>query len=356
MRIGFVYKDALGSGGYPRDIRWLASAVASYGISLTLFTELGSVTEGLIDSIRVEPLESVGRVEVDLYHFFGIFIPSHLWLIRRVLDKKIVVSPLGHLMPYHLQKKRLKKRLYLQMIKPLLKKVKWFHVFSSREKSFVREYLGNNILSFEASLGVFPVPVAAAQIERMEKERTSSMSLLFFGRNDVYQKGIDILLEGFARAVRNGINIRLTIAGRPWMDSERYIGSFIKKHGLRDMVRVLGPIDEVTKYSLIQQADYLVFLSRWDGPPRPIREAIAVGTPVIVSPETNMGDLVEKYEAGLQVQLNAEEVCIAISKVAADAKLRKYHRGKIIELRKVLDWRNVAQDYIQGYEQIIARK
>jgi glycosyltransferase involved in cell wall biosynthesis len=246
--------------------------------------------------------------------------------------------------------------LYLQIIEPLLKKVKWFHVFSRQEKSSVHEYLGHDLLTFEASLGVFPVPMAGAEIEQMEKERAFGMSLLFFGRNDVYQKGIDILLEGFARAVKNGANMILTIAGRPWMDSERYIGSFIKKHGLRDLVRVLGPIDEDTKYSLIQQAGYLVFLSRWDGPPRPIREAIAVGTPVIVSPETNMGDLVEKYQAGLQVQLNAEEVCGAISKVAADPKLRKYHREKIIELRKVINWRNVAQGYIQGYEQMMAGK
>jgi hypothetical protein len=157
------------------------------------------------------------------------------------------------------------------------------------------------VLTFEASLGVFPVPVAIAEAQWRKMERTDGADLLFFGRNDVYQKGIDILLEGFARAVRSGVNVRLAIAGWPWMDSERYIRSFIESHGLGDAVRLVGPVDEKTKYDLLAAADYLVFLSRWDGPPRPILEAIAVGTPVIISPETNMGDLVHEYEAGLQV-------------------------------------------------------
>ncbi len=356
MRVGLIYRDAMREGGYPRDIRWLASALAAYGVSVTLFSKVGKdrwIIEGLTSSVHIEPLQWLDRSEVDLYHFFGIFIPSQLWTLRKVLGKRVVVSPMGHLMPYHLRRKALKKKLYLKTIRPLLRKIRWFHAFSREEESSIRQYLGNDVLTFEAGLGVFPVPIVAAETERMERQENSGLNLLFFGRNDVYQKGIDILLEGFARAVRNGTNARLTIAGRPWMDSDQYIRSFTQKSGLEDRVQLLGPVNEEMKYCLIAAADYLVFLSRWDGPPRPIREAIAVGTPVIVSPETNMGSLVEEYEAGLQVRLNPEEVAAAISRVAGNRELWKCHRDGVIRVRERLDWGRVAEDYIQGYEQVL---
>lgn len=353
LRVGLVYRDGLGTGGYPRDIRWLATALASYGISVTLFAGSGSVTEGLTNSVRIEPLENVGRVQVDLYHFFGIFIPEQLWMIRRVLGMSVVVSPMGHLMPYHVRQKMLKKWMYLQAVKPLLRRVKWFHVFADNEQSSVHQYLGKDVLTFEGGLGVFPVPVAVEEAGQTERDQEAGLDLLFFGRNDVYHKGIDILLEGLALAFRNGVNATLTIAGQPWMDSERYIISFIENYGLKARVRVLGPVDEERKYRLMKSADYLVFLSRWDGPPRPIREAISVGTPVIVSPETNMGGLVEEYGAGLQVQLKPEEVYRAISRVSVDRELRRRHRDGVVRLRERLDWRRVAQDYIRGYEQVM---
>jgi len=353
VQIGLIYRDALGSGGYPRDVRWLASALSAHGVSVTLFTKDGPMLEGLTDGVRIEPLEHVGRSQIDVYHIFGIFILDQLRIVRKLIGKPLVVSPMGHLMPHHLRRKAFKKRLYLQAVKPLLKKVRWFHVFSGVEHESISQYLGDGVRTFEAGLGVFPVPVAISQDIRNEGRQDSSVNLLFFGRNDVYQKGIDILLEGFARAVRSGVNARLTIAGQPWMDSERYIRSFIESHGLGDAVRLVGPVDEKTKYDLLAAADYLVFLSRWDGPPRPIREAIAVGTPVIVSPETNMGSLVAEYEAGVQVELRPEDVARAILKINMDRELWKRHLGGVLRLRERLDWRCVAEDYIRGYQQVL---
>lgn len=353
MKVGLVYRDALGGGGYPRDIRWLARALTLCGVSVTLFTKGGSVTKDVTDSVPMEPLDRLDRSQVDLYHFFGIFIPDQLWMLRKVVSRPVVVSPMGHLMPYHLGRKALKKMLYLEAIKPLLRKVKWFHAFAPHEERSIRQYLGADVLTFEAGLGVFPVPVSVTQAEQAQGKRASCLHLLFFGRNDIYQKGIDILLERFAQAVRNGVNARLTIAGQPWKDSERYIRSFIKDHGTQDVMQFLGPVDEETKYRLMAGADYLVFLSRWDGPPRPIREAVAVGTPVMVSPESNMGGLVEEYEAGLQVNLRPEDVAAAISTVSADRGIWKRHRDGVVRLKERLDWHRVAQDYIRGYEQVV---
>jgi len=359
MKIALIYRDALGGGGYPRDVRWLATALANHGLDVTLFC--GSLEEerrnmdGLTDVVRIENIENIISANADVYHVFGIFIVSQVWQLYRLLRGATIVSPMGHLMPFHLRRKAVKKAIYLKIIKPVLKKVRWFHVFSSVEADSVYRYLGRDIQTFEAGLGVFPLPESIAINRRDRVHNDDSINLLFFGRNDVYQKGIDILLQGFAKAVKQGANVTLTIAGQPWGNSERFIRNFIEKERLGSWVRVIGPVEEIVKWKLLQKADYLVFLSRWDGPPRPIREAISVGTPVIVSPETNMGHLVSEFNAGIEVSLNAEKVAQAIIAVSQDPSKQAEHRAGVVKLRERLDWSRVAEDYIRGYEQVLAR-
>ncbi len=353
MKIGLVYQDCLGGGGYPRDVRWLASALSACGLEVTIFTREGLATEGLDSNVRIELLGKVGQKGVDIYHFFGIFLPQQLMFIRKVLDRAVVVSPMGHLMPYYLTRKSLRKTAYLQVIKPLLRQVRWFHSFAPPETESIRRYLGKDVRVFEGSLGVFPVPDGISK--HSPPKETSGLNLLFFGRNDVYQKGIDVLLEGFAIARQEGGSATLTIAGRPFGESERYIRVFIEEYGLGGGVRYVGAVDEEEKYRLLAEADYLVFLSRWDGPPRPIREAIAVGTPVIVSPETNMGAMVDEYQAGLNVPLNPKSIAEAIARVSGSSELRERHREGAARLRERLKWKRVAQDYIEGYKQVLGK-
>lgn len=355
MKISYIYKDALGGGGYPRDVRWLASALANLDTHVTLFCQEPAdeaVTEGLSRDVCIDSFDNIRSVKADIYHVFGIFMPGQLWRVRQVLDRPLVVSPMGHLMPFHLKRKGFKKAVYLHVVKPLLKRVHWFHVFSGVEANSVNQYLGNQVSTFEAGLGVFPPP---SNVEfKKETPNSDKLRLLFFGRNDIFQKGIDILLQGFAHAVRHGAEAMLTIAGQPWGDSDRYIRTFIERKHLGRRIRVLGPVDEDTKWKLLGEADYLVFLSRWDGPPRPIREAIAVGTPVIVSPETNMGHLVAAFKAGVEVRLHPEEVARAILRVEADRSMWIEHRRGVLRLCERLDWSCVAEDYLRGYEKVLA--
>ncbi len=96
------------------------------------------------------------------------------------------------------------------------------------------------------------------------------------------QKGIDWLIGAFGVARRQGLRWQLVIAGAPWRDSERRIARLIARSGVGGAVSHVGSVDEHAKWWLLRNALCLVFPSRWDGPPRPIREALSVGTPVIV--------------------------------------------------------------------------
>jgi glycosyltransferase involved in cell wall biosynthesis len=183
---------------------------------------------------------------------------------------------------------------------------------------------------------------------------------VFFGRNDIYQKGLDILLEAYASTLRllgshAADSVMLTIAGQPWNGSTRYLSGCVRRLGIESSVTMLGEVDESTKSRLLKDADYLIFLSRWDGPPRPIREAIAAGTPVIVTPESNMGELVEKFGAGLQVTLTIDRVAKGLLRAVLDDKLLEHSLQGVKHLQSHLAWDRVAEDYIRGYSDTLCK-
>ena|GEM_PF-2533349 len=364
MRVGLVYSDVLQGGGYPRDVRWLAGALQRSGVEVTLFGRNTSHQnkDGLVDGIELVPMRKLrdGCSSLDLIHIFGIFLLNHPVAAIRCLARSLplVVSPMAHLMPSQLAVNRSKKYIFLKLAwTQLFKQVSAFHVFSEIEASSVREF-ERHVALFEGTSGVYPGAHGNGNTGRVNR-KGSARQLLFFGRNDIYQKGLDFLIEGFAKAVNESPRpqrpIRLRIVGQPWDRSTPYLHKTIRQLGIEELVEIIGPVDEASKWRILSQADYLVFLSRWDGPPRPIREAIVAGLPVLVSPETNMGNLVEQFGAGLQVPLEVNAIADAISRAADDEDLLERSRVGTAALRAHLDWARVAQDYISGYERILNR-
>jgi glycosyltransferase involved in cell wall biosynthesis len=362
MRLGIIFSDIFEGGGYPRDVRWLTGALKRSGVDVSI---LGpkcrlNLTDGLDATVPVNDSNTLPGAfkNFDLVHVFGLFVVTHpiAAMVCSLKGTPLVVSPMAHLLPLHLALKRRKKELYLKLAwLPLMRHVRTFHVFSQVEADSVRDWIPDANV-FEASLGIYPVPVEFVS-QRSQPDKSDVRRVrrfLFFGRNDVYQKGLDILLEGFARALNSldrqaRSSMELIIAGQPWTDSATYLKNSLRRLQINDGVKLFGPADEKAKWRLLAEADYLVFLSRWDGPPRPIREAIAVGTPVIVTRETNMGELVDKFDAGLQVAPTVEAVAEALLRTAKDSNLLAKYRQGVQQLRRHLAWQRVAEDYLEGY-------
>jgi glycosyltransferase involved in cell wall biosynthesis len=364
MKLALLFADALMSGGYPRDARWLAGALSRAGVDVSVFAGLGQnrKTDGLQEAIRLHHWRSlpVASKRFDLVHVFGLFSLTHPLVARTCASRGVplVVSTLSHLLPLHMAIKRRKKELFLRTAwMPWIKRVNAFHVFSGLEAESVRMWVPNARL-FEATLGIFPA--AGQNLPRPASARGSARHFLFFGRNDTYQKGLDILVQSYASTVRSlgsdaAATVKLTIAGQPWGGSTRFLGDYLHRLHIQDSVTILGEVDDETKSRLLSEADYLIFLSRWDGPPRPIREAIAAGTPVIVTPESNMAGLVELFGAGLQVGLNVDEVAQGLSRAVLDSSLLDCCRRGVEQLKKHLDWDRVVEDYVKGYEEALCR-
>jgi glycosyltransferase involved in cell wall biosynthesis len=363
MKLALLYTDVFERGGYPRDVRWLAGALSRAGIDVTIFGQPGfpGGTDGLHEAISIRSWQSLPLYskQFDLIHIFGLFSMLHplLAIACELRGVPLIISPFAQLLPLHMAVNRRKKELFISTAWiPWVGGNTTFHVFSQLEADSVRKWLPNSRV-FEGTLGIFPA--ANLSVEPHESpNRECLRNLLFFGRNDVRQKGLDVLLEGYANALkmlgsRANSSVKLTIAGQPWNGSATFLADSLRRLGIEHGVNIVGEVDDLTKTCLLTQADYLIFLSRWDGPPRPIREAVAMGTPVVVTPESNMGELVEQFGAGLQVGLSAEEVAQGLLCTVLDGSLLERCRKGVEQLKAHLAWDRVAKDYIKGYVEAV---
>lgn len=337
VRIALVHFGALQPGGYPPDTRALAAALAAAGRAVTLVADPGPRSEGTGEASVVAPASTRGLEGYDVVHLMGVVRPRQIAYLLRSLPsgRPLVVSPLTQLSAPHLRRSRLKKASYL----PLLARAarRWriaLHGFSDLEVEESRRYLPA-AASFVAPSGVFDAAGASW--------RGDGDYMLFFGRNDVHQKGLDLLLEAHAAYRRGGGTTPLIVAGQPWGSSERVLP---RRAGAG--VTLVGPVQEGEKWTLLARARALFFLSRWDGPPRPIREAISVGCPVVVTPGTHMGDLVVEHAAGASVAFDREAVAQAM-RSSDDERLRSGWAEGSARLRTRLSWARVADDYAAGY-------
>lgn len=97
------------------------------------------------------------------------------------------------------------------------------------------------------------------------------------------------------------------------------IERMIDELGLSDVVTLHGVKTGAEKDCLIKNCDIFAHVSRWDGIPTAALEAAGLGVPLLISPQTNLGDSVKKYAAGyVSSGLGTEEITSLIKLAAHD--------------------------------------
>ena len=112
----------------------------------------------------------------------------------------------------------------------------------------------------------------------IESESADRSGLLFMGRLDVRQKGIDLLLEAYSR-ISESTTADLTIAGDgPDADAIRRTSC---KLGIGHRTHLVGRLTGAAKVRALAQAAVVCMPSRYEALPIVALEAIASATPVV---------------------------------------------------------------------------
>lgn len=174
--------------------------------------------------------------------------------------------------------------------------------------------------------------------------------ILFVGTIEP-RKNLPTLLRAFKRLRENyKSDAVLAIAGkRGWLVEE--VDRVIAELQLGDAVRFLGGVQNEELVYLYNAARVFVLPSFYEGFGLPPLEAMACGTPVIVSKVSSLPEVVG--DAGLLVTPNdAEELAVAMSRVLGDEKLRRELRDKGLVRAQIFSWQRAARETLAVYRQV----
>jgi len=240
--------------------------------------------------------------DYDLLHVHAIFSFPSTWAMREARHAGVpyLVRTIGQLSPWSLAQSRSRKTWMLRLIeKRNLNGAAALHFTASAERNEV------------AALGLLPpalvLPLGVQLNQRTSLRVTERLDdddrftrFLFLSRLHP-KKQLDRLLEALALLNRRRPDAcwELRIAGQGEPSYERQLHALAETLGLGDRCRWIGQVEGERKERELADADWLVLPSAAENFGIAVAEALAAGTPAILSPEVAVSDLVAKAGAGL---------------------------------------------------------
>lgn len=285
----------------------------------------------------------------EVIHVHGDFNPDNFW--SQLFDCPVVFSPHGAFHPLALAKGHtILKRLYVQLAKPFFyNRLCAFHASNPLEKAHILRVFPKATV-YCAPLGPNVHPISPLEQAGSSPE---AAKILYVGRLDVYTKGLDLLLEAFAKALHQADASELLLVGADWNGGRRHLEELAEALGIREQVHFLGVVSNEQLVSLLAQVDVYVQLSRHDGFPLSVVEALLAGKPVILSEGVGVGALpeVRAMPHVRVVPARAEDAALALREVLQQLPLlRSFGLKYQGALNQMLSWEHIAQINLRQYQ------
>lgn len=184
-------------------------------------------------------------------------------------------------------------------------------------------------------------------------ERADQGYLLYYGRFDVVQKGLDTLLRAMAILVRDRPSLKLIVAGRG-KDAARLPG-MARELGITANVHIREGVTREETLALFAGAAMLLMPSRFEGLPIVPMEAMAAGVPVVASAVGGTPEVVAAPEGGLLVPPDdPEALARAADELLSDAE-RRFRISRVARrLAERFSWSRVAEEHFSFLEHVAA--
>ena len=288
----------------------------------------------------------------DLLHVHALFsFPSTMAMVHaRRARVPYLLRTIGQLSPWSLARSKARKQLMLNLIeKRNINSARFLHFTTTLERDECFMALGQSFPSLVLPLGVRLPPV----LPQEDGPHDEGLRLLFLSRLHP-KKQLEVLLKALAlfQAAAPQSHWQLDIAGS---GEPAYLASLQKLAGqlnLAHRCRWLGHVQGDAKTSLLQQADWFVLPSAAENFGIAVVEALAAGTPVIVSPQVAVAELIEGAGAGLVCPSDPEALCQV---------LRRHDQGPTSAMRlaarslaeTTFSWSSVADQLETSYRRML---
>lgn len=343
------YAPAYVYGGPIRSLHALCRAQQAHGIDVEVFTTTaagadrlpaapaGSTVDGiavrrfdlaapvmLLGAGELAPALSGALAAADVVHLHGLFNRT-IWDAAACLHaagKLYVLSPRGMLEASALAHHRWRKRLTWRLKdRAVVRRADVLHATSAREReTLLRLRTGGRVVHVPN-----PVPVTETPAHQAQQLRVSlgippaAPMVLSLGRLHRIKR-LDLVASSFLELQRRVPSAHLVIAGpdeqllRPELEARLVTA--------RAAVHWLGAVDDSTKQSLLAAATVLVQCSDSESFGMSVAEALAAGTPVVVTRTCPWAD-VEAWRCGFWVEQSAGAIASALHDIATNPAMAR---------------------------------
>ena len=182
---------------------------------------------------------------------------------------------------------------------------------------------------------------------------TDKKLVLFMSRLNA-KKGLDLLLPGFRDYVLEHPDAVLALAGSD-DGYEAATRQFIQQHNLGDSIRLVGMLTGDDKKAALADADLFTLPSYSEGFSMAVLEAMAAGTPTLVSDRVGFGETIRQHNAaGLLESLTPESVRKGLIQLLGDNQLRQQVAENATQLvKRQYDINVVAKQLLDEYVKIV---
>ena len=176
--------------------------------------------------------------------------------------------------------------------------------------------------------------------------------VVFYIGRLVFEKGLDLLLEVATKILSVDDQVKFVIAGKgPYAEN---LQNKARQLGIYHKVYFTGYIDDLTRNALFSTADVAVFPSLYEPFGIVALEAMAAGTPVVVSDTGGLGEVVRHGKNGLKALTNnsdslADNILWMLS-YPEHAKAMKEQAYRDLETE--YNWGKIAEQTAEVYQEV----
>lgn len=271
------------------------------------------------------------------------------------MARPYLVRPCGGLHPWSLARSRWRKRAYLACrLRANLDRAAAIHYTTEDERraavplglraKVIVEPNGVRLTEFEQ----LPAPGSFRRAISQPNERPL---VLFLGRVDP-KKGLDVLVDAFAEA--NLPDALLVIAGPDSGGYQATLQRRIEHLGIGDRVRFTGMLVGADRVAALADADLFVLSSYTENFGVAVIEALAAGTPVVVSDQVGIHREIKAAGVGGVVAVDISLLASELRRWMQDPDLR---RDAATRARPFVhahyDWQVIARVWKGHYESLV---
>jgi len=291
--------------------------------------------------------------DFDVVHLHSVFLWPTWAAARAAYAARIpyVVSPRGQLVRELIHRKsRWVKSAWIALIeRRTLARAAALHVTADLEAQDIAA-LNLNLAKVVCIANGVSWPAQHQNFESEKYPQITGPYALYLGRIN-WKKGLDRLI----RAWRQVPDLTLIIAGNDDEGYQKDLEALVHDIDIANRVHFIGPVSDVDKWAVYERAEMFVLSSYSENFGNVVAEAMAMGCPVVVTPEVGLARFVAEARAGIITDGDPMPLSAAVRKLHGDALLRKSMgiAGRLA-VEKSLSWGGIALQLEAAYNDIIA--